>query len=335
MVCTKQAYSVATGWSAAQLASAFRSAFIDAGLMTDWFDSFLNNSYETRVLKIEYDNTKTYGAVYYWFMFGGVNAPGFFFNVATGWNAVTKVPTGTQYLDYLSNATNTYVNHRQLLSLTTGSALELIRYTSGVDPNQSWFCLKQGSTRLAFSLLKGGTQVQDWLDLNKGYVSGFHYAVPNTSNGAGLIHFANGPILRRELVKGPALTNSTSTNIFLNSSTNQRSIGYAGAGQATSSQELNFSLNNPWIFLPVGFSAYNPAYTANSVPVFHSMPITSYFKHALPSDIGFTFYYATNIFLTGDTLVVTAGTEEWEVLDFSANANAVTGASPLFLARVV
>ena len=55
----------------------------------------------------------------------------------------------------------------------------------------------------------------------------------------------------------------------------------------------------------------------------------------LPSDFGISFHYETNNFSLEDTLVVNSGVEEWEVLDFANNASAVTGASPLFLARVV
>jgi hypothetical protein len=65
------------------------------------------------------------------------------------------------------------------------------------------------------------------------------------------------------------------------------------------------------------------------------MPFMPYITDPLPADFGLTFHYATNTFSPGDTFVVSAGTEEWEVLDFAANASAVTGASPLFLARMV
>ena len=101
------------------------------------------------------------------------------------------------------------------------------------------------------------------------------------------------------------------------------------------STAANIGLRTGAIVLPVNFSATNPAFTSNSNPVFHSMPFMPYIAESLPADFGITFHYATNSFSQGDTFVVSAGTEEWEVLDFAANSSAVTGASPLFLARMI
>lgn len=40
MAVTKQTYTLTSGWTAAGVRDMFRSAFIDAGLMTNWHDSF-------------------------------------------------------------------------------------------------------------------------------------------------------------------------------------------------------------------------------------------------------------------------------------------------------
>jgi hypothetical protein len=88
------------------------------------------------------------------------------------------------------------------------------------------------------------------------------------------------------------------------------------------------------IVLPIGTSSVNPAYATDSNPVFHSMPFMPYITESLPADFGLTFHYASNAFDPGDTLVVTAGSEEWEVLDSAANT-VDTGATPMFLARMV
>jgi hypothetical protein len=68
MAVTKQTYTASATWTASGLASIFRSAFIDAGLMTEWHDSFLN-TIENRVLEITYNGSKTYGKTYHWFQF--------------------------------------------------------------------------------------------------------------------------------------------------------------------------------------------------------------------------------------------------------------------------
>ena len=53
MAVTKQVYTAAATWTASGLADIFQSAFIDAGLMTAWHDSFLN-TVENRVLAVDH-----------------------------------------------------------------------------------------------------------------------------------------------------------------------------------------------------------------------------------------------------------------------------------------
>jgi hypothetical protein len=345
MACTKETYTATATWTASQLADIFRDAFIDAGLMASWFDSFLSGSVENRILKVEYDNTKTYGTTYYWWMFttGGV-----YLHVATGWNATTHVPTGTQYLDYFATTTNTTGNHWNMLSASTTSTVELVRYTSGADVNQSWFVVKYSSTRQSFTIANGAKDTQPWMDLSKGFFNGYTriecstVAISN-NRGSGVIRSTRGPALRRDLVIGSALNGSTNLNDYASYSADLRLVTYGAIGVQSNNFDGNSramfgSLGNlpgSAILLPVNFSSANPAFTSNSNPVFHSMPFMPYITDPLPADFGLTFHYATNTFSPGDTFVVSAGTEEWEVLDFAANTSAVTGASPLFLARMV
>jgi hypothetical protein len=76
MVVSKQAYTVSAPWLNFNLADQFRLAFIDAGLMDDWYDSFETGSGSTsgernqhRVIRIIYDANKKYGTVFHWFTF--------------------------------------------------------------------------------------------------------------------------------------------------------------------------------------------------------------------------------------------------------------------------
>jgi len=328
MVCTKQTYTANATWTAVQLADMFRSAFIDAGLMADWYDSFLGSTYENRILRIQYDATKTYGTTYYWFAF---KTDGALMHVTTGWDPVAHVPTGTQYLHYFATTPASHLNFG-VQPISSSTAISLVRYTSGVDTNQSWFVLRQGTLRKVFTIFKGSNPVQVWIDLNKGFISGFHVPIPQTNGVMGLMSFGSGPLLRREITKGCALNGVTNSSYYI--SLDERSIGYAAIGIGSNNLG-NYTYGRPFIHLPIGVTAANPAYTSNTAPIFHSLPISSYFQTPLPSDIGISFHYATNVFLTGDTLVVTSGSEEWEILDFSANGTAVTGASPLLVARTV
>ena len=331
MACTKQTYTALATWTSSQVADLFRDAFIDAGLMTAWHASFVNGGVESRVIEITYDGSKAYGKTYYWFMF---STGGAHLQVATGWNTSTNQPTGTQYLDYFSTTNNSTANHWTLLTLGTASTTILTRYTSGIDPEQSWFVLQSSTTRRIFTITHPSSPLQSWLNLARGFYAGFLHVEPSTSNGLGRIRFLRGPALRRDLLLGPALNGNSTPDTFNINAAGQMYLGYAAVGHVTNTVN-NYALTQPHIYLPVGFSASNPAYPADSSPVFHSMPATPYTTATLPSDFGLTFHYATNSISTGDTFVVSAGVEEWEVLAFAANSTAVNGASPLFLARMI
>lgn len=348
MAVTKQTYTATATWTAAQLADIYRSAFIDAGLMTDWFDSFSSGSIQNRILRVQYDASKTYGTTFYWFQF---DATGPILQLATGWNTSTHVPTGTQYLDYVTTTTSSASGWR-LLSGTNGSTAGLVRYTSGIDANQSWFVFNNNNIRKAFAITSASSSLQPWLDLNKGVYGGFYHTLHSTgANRRYAVNgFRRGPGLRRDLVIGTALNGSTSSSNYTNDCANIMVCSYGAVGNSSNdfvnnNAAMGFAASIGFggaderfpgaLILPCNFSGTNPAFTVNSNPVFHSMPFQAYTVNPLPSDFGLTFHYATNSFSQGDTFIVSSGTEEWEVVDFAASASAVTGASPLFLARTV
>jgi len=329
MACTKETYTATATWTASQLAQLFEDAFIDAGLMTAWHDSFLSGTIENRILEVTY-NASTYGKTYYWFMF---STSGVFLQVATGWNASADVPTGTQYLDFFATTTNSTTNHWQMFAAATTNTVELVRYTSGVDADQSWFTIKRsGGVDRTFTIASGGLTVQSWLDLSKGFFNGFLHVTPTVINNTGVLEFDRGPGLRREIAVGSCLIGDTSASVYRDLST--RTIwGYGTTGRAGNSTTSNYT-TIPFIPLPTASATANPAYTADSNPVFHSLPFHPYVAESLPSDFGLSFHFASNAFDPGDTLVVTAGTEEWEVLA-ETPGTAGTVATPLFLARMV
>lgn len=115
-------------------------------------------------------------------------------------------------------------------------------------------------------------------------------------------------------------------------------MGYCAMGNAINGASSNshyLRSTTPFIVLPIGFNNVNPAYTANYNPVFYSLPYCPYVESSLPADFGISFHYVNNTMNRGDKLIVTAGVEEWEILDRSNSGNINTGASSLFLARVV
>lgn len=346
MPVTKQTYTAAPTWTAADLASTYRSAFIDAGLMTEWHDSFLSGSVENRVLRVQYDASKTYGTTFYWFMFTTLGA---FLHVATGWNTSTDQPTGTQYLDFFATTTNATSNHWNFSgALSSTTAADLIRYSSG---NQHWFVSRQGTTRQCFTIQPASHTLQPWLNLDRGFYCGWASVAPVVSGGgAAGLRFVRGPALRRDLLLGTAMIGDTAVASYsTNPSTLLSLLNYAAPANLSGGGSGNYIQNaridqggggsQPLmnsIPLPIGFSGTNPAYATNSNPVFHSMPFTPYSTTALNSDFGITFHYATNVFGFQDKFVVTSGSEEWETLAF-ANATVGNGTTPsvAFLARII
>ena len=329
MACTKETYTATATWTASQLANLFRDAFIDAGLMTAWFDSFANGGIENRILEVTYDGTKAYGKTYYWFMFA---TTGVWLHVATGWNAATDQPTGTQYLDFFATTTNATSNHWQMFAAATSNTVELVRYTSGVDADQSWFVIKRsGDVNRTFTIINDALTVQSWLDLSKGFFNGLVHVAPFVSGFVGSLELDRGPALRREIAVGTSLIGETTISSYTSGTASRNLLTYAAVGRVNSSSS-NY-LPGP-IYLPTASATANPAYTADSNPVFHSLPFHPYIAESLPSDFGMSFHFASNAFDPGDTLVVTAGTEEWEVLAETAGT-AGTVATPMFLARMV
>ena len=315
--------------------------------MTAWHDSFTNGSVENRILQVEYDGTKAYGSTFYWFVF---STQGAFLHVASGWNTTTDQPTGTQYLDYFSIATNVTTNHWLIAgsAMVATTPVDLFRYSSG---SNHWFVISQGSLRRCFSILPPASAIRSWIDLDRGYFSGFtHVVAYSPGNRGASISFSSGPATRREVIIGPALVGATLTAAYTTSAIQIILQSYAAPAHINNTIDQNLRLNHGSganftnqdgaragaVILPVGFTASNPAYPANSNPVFHSMPFSPYVETTLNADFGMTFHYATNTLDFQDRFVVDAGVEEWEVLDFG-NATIGDGTVPscAFLARVV
>lgn len=93
---------------------------------------------------------------------------------------------------------------------------------------------------------------------------------------------------------------------------------------------------NGAIPLPLGFPEINPAYSTDQVPVFSELLISLFSTSTFPSDFGIAAYYTNNTMAQFDKFIVSAGTNEWEILDVY-NASSATGgrSSALFLARTI
>ena len=332
MAVTKQTYTAAATWTASQLADIFRSAFIDAGLMTDWFDSFTNTGIENRVLRVINDAGKTYGTVYYWFMF---TTAGGFVQTTLGWNAGTDVPSGTQYLDWYSNTTNTVANHRQFFTAVSTTTATLTRYTSAVNTNCTWFVARNGTTFVNFLIPYGTYNATGFVDQNKTAFNGALFTETTTNTYAsyiGFTHFAG--MTRRTFLGSTANRGSTSLSTFITSNTLTMLMAYCSLGNFSSStQNISIGFARNSITLPTAHVNTNSSLAADHTPVFTSVLASPYLP-ALPSDFGIAAYYASNVMTYQDTLVVTAASEEWEMMTVAGNSNGDAGRL-ILLARTV
>jgi hypothetical protein len=332
MTVTKQTYAATPIWTAAGLANRFRDAFIDAGLMTDWHASFENAGIENRVLRIAYDSTKTYGVCFYWFQFTTSFAG---ISVVTGWNTSLNVPSGTQYNDFYSTASNTTANHFSIAgTLTTSTEIAIVRYTSGDNPDYSFFVLRNGATPFVFMIAPPSVPLVPWLDLNQTL---FHHFVlveceasPGGDASIARGHFRDVYRLRRSYADSLGARNETSVLSF---TTSRRLIGYrcVGTGDASSDPSAH-TVSVPYrIFRS---TPANPPYASSYTPVIFSPSYSFYINEPLPADFAFYMPFTVTSFSYGDSVIITAGTEEWEVLKFANNSSADAG-NPLFLARLV
>lgn len=327
MAVTKQTYTAAATWTATQLADIFKQAFIDAGLMTDWFDSF-SNTVENRVLRVVNDGSKTYGTVYYWFMFttGGV-----FVATTSTWNATTHVPTGTQYIDYYAATTNVTTNHTTMLALTPTTTCTLTRYTSGVNNNVSIFLLRNGTSNFTFMLSHPGFNANSMVDQNAVQFNALYSIYGATSNNMAIINTTQIHNTRASYLGAVANRGRTSSDLYLTSNRDISSFRLLG--------NVNNSLSNapgggvPAIYLPVADNNTNTNLASDHTPVFTSPQISPY-MNPLPSDFAMIPYYVSSAMTTQDTFVVTAGVEEWEMLVLAV-VGVVDAAKLFFCARTV
>ena len=361
MPVTKQTYTINANHTRTEVAAALRSALIDAGLMTEWYDSFSISSSLFRVLRIQHDSTKTYGTSFYYFFIQDNRVS---VGLATGWNPTgatpANVPTGTQFLDYHYLPANVNPGNFQDLTplftnYSTTSNLTLTRFTSQSDSKQSWFVFGQSSSLLRsqpFSFLHKDTALHPWLDLNKGCISGFSRARASVADRAGFLNFTIEENLRRCLSFGSTLSGNTSSGAFSQSFFHNLRLNvyaYFGVGSQSGGDGSNWGGSGSDHFnqpadgrsltaafpLPVGRNSTNPAYTADYVPICSDVPWSYYTPTRLASDFGICMSYSANDLALGSKIIVQSTTNEWEVLDFANNASINVGASSSFVARII
>ena len=348
MAVTKQTYTALASWTTAQAADLLKDAFIDAGYMTDWHDSFtISGSNIARVLKVEHDSTKTYGTSFYIFYFAGGSVR---VSLASGWDTTSSVPTGTQFLDYFvlpsiytTSDTLSLINTTPVFGGSQTSDLLLDRYTSGDDSRQSWFVFSQGTNQsMPFSVLHKNTTLHSWLDLDKGIITGYLRAETqvqaSTPNRTGSVGFRTDTVLARCLLLGTAFRGAELGSRIGFCEKNYKAYAYSGLGAASNNVGNNFASTTfsvSCVILPVGKNSANPAFSTDYIPICTDLAWSMWTPTRLANDFAVYMHYASNTIAYQDKFIVQAGINEWETLAFS-NSLAVNDApSATFLARVV
>jgi hypothetical protein len=337
MPVTKQTYVASaspSAWTATQLATIFRSAFIDAGLMTDWFDSFSNSGIEHRIVQVVNVSGQTYGTVYYWFMF---TTTGVFHSFALQWDAVNHVPTGTAGQHFWQSSVNITTYSLQLITLTNTTDVSLIRYTSQVNSNCSWFLIRNGTSNFNFIVPFGtyNTPASGFLDQTKFAFNGFHSAV--ASNGGvgssnAIIRFQSGITLKRTQYGG-FLGTFSGTSAAFKEVVFTSSTGVLGGNASSGQQYLNangggaFSGTN---WLPSALASVNTGLASDYIPLSTNIEVSNYLP-ALPADFAVAGHYASSSMAVQDTFVINPGVSEWEIITLLTS----TTAKVMFLARII
>jgi len=281
-----------------------------------------------------YDGTKTYGTCYYWFV---ISTSTIGVSVATGWDATTHVPTGTQYADFFSTATNTTANHFSLAgTLSNSTEINVVRYTSADNPDYSWFVIRNGATPFPFMITPDSAPLVPWMDLNQVF---FHHvvnmlmdaSVSNADTSVGRVHFQDIYRLRRSYAQGQGARSRIAESTY---SISKRLFGYSSVGAPASSSSSSSDTSTNTISVPYRLQRSGLPFASSYTPVLFGCSYSFYVNEPLPEDFGVYFPYTSTSFSFGDSIVITAGVEEWEVLNFANNSSA-DAANPLFLARLV
>ena len=332
MAIIKQVYTLTPSWSASGLADLFRSAFIDAGLMADWHASFLSAAVENRILQVVFDPARTYGTTYYWFMF---TTSGVYVHTAGQWAAGATVPSGSQYQDYFATTTNAVTNHFTLLALSSSTSVTLTRYTSQQKAGCTFFVLAQGAAvRAPFLIPTPAFGPNGFVSLDHVLYNGLIRASSNRSNNAARIAFEHiGGHLRTTYLGATALRGGTNAGSYYTLVELQLYIAPATISSSAAFSGNMGSIGEAGIYLPTAMAVTHSGLAADHLPVFTGPCIGAYLQ-PLPDEFALIPYHASAAPMAGDRIIVSAGVEEWEILQFDTSSTA-NHSQLFFAARVV
>lgn len=385
MTVTKTTHVLNAPWTETQLLDdLIKPAFITAGLIaSDWYDSFTTTggggqaangvvpgspgvSYPVRILRLTYDNAKTYGNTHI-ALSASTNSN--HSNLAirltsSDWDLATNTPNGTgDGLDwsgthklfprwYGDSTTGSYVPYFPpygyqtnagvggysnvihgafLAQVSSAGTVVADVYKSSLNPDFSVIRVSgagfNNSVPMMWTFIAPGMSLPGWIDLDKVNMNPMFHITESgngTSSNATLAMRSVSRLRRSALHSG---VDTTSGESLLQSSPIEE-FRYTSC---SASVEAMGAIPIPSFY---GSATVNPAFTSNVAPIITGLPLSMLTTDPWPADFGFWAPFGTTTYDNGDTLAITAGSNEWEVIDGVALPTD-SSASLLLLARVV
>lgn len=385
MTVTKTTHVLNAPWTETQfLDNLLKPAFIDAGLIaSDWYDSFSSTagggqaangvtssspgvSYPVRILRLTYDNAKTYGKTHIALSAStNPNHSILAIRLTSGdWDLATSTPNGEgNGLDwsgthklfprwYGDTVTGSYVpffpphlyttsagvsgytnvSHGAFAaSLTSTGTVVADVYKSSLNSDFSVIRVSgagfNSGTPMMWTFIAPGMSVPGWIDLDKVNMNPmFHITESgNGINSNATLAMRSVSRLRRSALHSGVDTASNEAALQTNPITE---FSYTACSAGVEAMGA--------IPIPSFYSSatVNPAFTSNVSPIITGLPLSMLTTDPWPADFGFWAPFGTTTYDNGDTLAITAGSNEWEVID-GVTLAADSSASLLLLARVV
>lgn len=387
MTVTKTTHVLNSTWTETQLLDdLLKPAFIDAGLIaSDWYDSFSSTggsgvssdggftdpspgfSYPVRILRLTYDNAKTYGNTHIALSAStNNNHSNLAIRLTSGdWDLATNTPNGNgNGLDwsgthklvprwYGDTASGSYVpffpphNYSAInagingytsishgafkASLTSTGTVVADVYRSSLNSDFSVIRVSgagfNGGTPMMWTFIAPGMSVPGWIDLDKVNMNPMFH-ITESGDGTSLnatLAMRSVSRLRRSALHSGADTTSSETVLQSSPITE---FSYTACSKGVEAMGA--------IPIPSFYSSAttNPAFTSNVAPIITGLPLSMLTTDPWPADFGFWAPFGTTTYDNGDTLAITAGSNEWEVID-GVTLPTDSSASLLLLARVV
>jgi hypothetical protein len=228
-------------------------------------------------------------------------------------------------VDWLDTNTSALNGAAQMITLLSSISFSVTRYTAS---GRSFFVLRAGTTFCTFTIDPASTAFRSFYDLDLGYHGGAYLLGISVRT----VTVSQMQRNRRELLLGSSLNGDVNAfgDFSLSRTVNQYCIpNNRNTGSAT--------FPDAGFVLPGWTTTANPSAGTNFNPVFNAIRLTSIHAADMPADFGIASIKVSNTLAIQDKATVTAGTEEYEILQFANLGFIDTGltSNPVFLARTI